>query len=105
MLLQNFLLVLDTGRTGGIGFQSGLGIASQDASTTVVITGRNLERGQAAVERLQEESKNDNIQLVIGDVSSIAKVNALAADLAKELDHIDVLINNAGYLGSELQKH
>jgi NAD(P)-dependent dehydrogenase (short-subunit alcohol dehydrogenase family) len=57
MLLQNFLLVLDTGRTGGIGFQSGLGIASQDASTTVVITGRNLERGQAAVERLQEESK------------------------------------------------
>eukprot|EP00980_Cylindrotheca_fusiformis_P006058 scaffold1304_cov82-Cylindrotheca_fusiformis.AAC.8 len=88
--------VVITGGTGGIGYQSALGIAKEDTTnTTVVITGRNKERGEAAVEKLKEESGNSNIQLVTGDVSSIAKVDLLAADLKKALKKIDVLVNNA----------
>eukprot|EP00980_Cylindrotheca_fusiformis_P006056 scaffold1304_cov82-Cylindrotheca_fusiformis.AAC.6 len=98
--------VVITGGTGGIGYQSALGIAKEDTTnTTVVITGRNKERGEAAVEKLKEESGNSNIQLVIGDVSSIAKVDQLAADLKKALKKIDVLVNNAGYLGSDFEKN
>eukprot|EP00980_Cylindrotheca_fusiformis_P006055 scaffold1304_cov82-Cylindrotheca_fusiformis.AAC.5 len=98
--------VVITGGTGGIGYQSALGIAKGDTtSTTVVVTGRNKERGEAAVEKLKEESGNSNIQLVIGDVSSIAKVDQLAADLKKALKKIDVLVNNAGYLGNDFEKN
>eukprot|EP00980_Cylindrotheca_fusiformis_P006053 scaffold1304_cov82-Cylindrotheca_fusiformis.AAC.3 len=98
--------VVITGGTGGIGYQSALGIAKEDTTnTTVVITGRNKERGEAAVKKLKEESGNSNIQLVTGDISSIAKADQLAADLKKALSKIDVLVNNAGYLGSDFEKN
>lgn len=95
--------IIITGGTGGIGYQSALGIAKAEPDTIVVITGRNLERGQDAQKRLKEESKSENIQLAIGDVSSIAKVDALAAELSKQVSQIDVLVNNAGYLGHEMK--
>ncbi|KAL3937871.1 MAG: hypothetical protein SGBAC_007104 [Bacillariaceae sp.] len=95
--------VVITGGTGGIGYQSALGIAKSDSSVTIVVTGRNLKRGEAAVERLKEESQNSNIKLAIGDVSSIAEVDALASEIGKQVNEIDVLINNAGYLGDEMK--
>jgi len=91
--------IVITGGTGGIGFQSALGIARTGAR--VVVTGRNQERGEAAVKRLVAESGNPNIAMVTGDVSSVAGVDALAAKLLEEPQPIDVLVNNAGYLGSE----
>lgn len=80
-----------------------MGIAKADSSVTIVVTGRNLERGEAAQERLKEESQNSNIKLAIGDVSSIAKVDALASEIGKQVNEIDVLINNAGYLGDNMR--
>lgn len=98
--------VVITGGTGGIGYQTALGIAKSNSSTTVVISGRNLERGKAAQDKLKEESENSNIKLVIGDISSVARVDALATEIAKEAgDEINVLINNAGYLGDEMKKN
>jgi NAD(P)-dependent dehydrogenase (short-subunit alcohol dehydrogenase family) len=91
--------IVITGATGGIGYQSALGIANTGAR--VIITGRNQERGEAARQRIAEESGNGNVELVLGDVSSMAGVDALAKGLLERLDHIDVLVNNAGYLGSE----
>ncbi len=88
-----------TGGTGGIGFQSALGIAESGAH--VIITGRDRDRGEAAVDEIIEETGNDNVELVVGDVSSIAGVDALARALAEQTERIDVLVNNAGYLGNE----
>lgn len=95
--------IIITGGTGGIGYQSALGIAKTGAQ--VIITGRNQERGEMAKQRIIEETNNDNITLVIGDVSSIAGINSLADSILQKVDHIDVLVNNAGYLGSEHQKN
>lgn len=91
--------ILITGGTGGIGYQSALGLAKTGAR--IVITGRNRERGEAAVERLIEAVGHDKVEFVVGDVSSIAGVDALARELLERMEHIDVLVNNAGYLGSE----
>ena len=90
--------VVITGGTGGIGFQSALGIAETGAH--VVITGRDRERGEAAVRRIIDETGNDGVELVVGDVSSIEGIDALAHALAEPVERIDVLVNNAGYLGS-----
>jgi NAD(P)-dependent dehydrogenase (short-subunit alcohol dehydrogenase family) len=91
--------VVITGGTGGIGYQSALGIARTGAR--VVITGRNPERGEAARQRLVDASGNDAVDLVIGDVSSVAGIDALALALRDRLERIDVLVNNAGYLGDQ----
>lgn len=96
---QNNRTIVITGGTGGIGFQSALGLARTGAR--VVVTGRNRERGEAARQRLAEESGNPNVELAIGDVSSVAGIDALASELLERFDRIDVLVNNAGYLGNE----
>lgn len=96
---QDARTIVITGGTGGIGYQSALGIAKTGAR--VIITGRNQARGMAARQRLIEASGNDDVVLVIGDISSAAGVDALAQELLERVERIDVLVNNAGYLGSE----
>ncbi len=102
MSSQNKRTVVITGGTGGIGYQSAIGIAKTGAR--VVITGRNQERGEAARRRIVEETGNGDVALVIGDVSSMAGVDALAGALLERFERIDVLVNNAGYLGSEFKR-
>jgi len=92
-------IVVITGGTAGIGFQSALGIAKTGAR--VLVAGRNRARGEQAVQRLVEDSGNDAVELVVGDVSSIAGIDLLADELLRRAEHIDVLVNNAGYLGNE----
>ena len=87
-----------TGATGGIGFQSALGIAKTGAR--VLVTGRNRERGADAVRQIIDETGNDKVALAVGDLSSIAGIDALAHELIAQVDHIDVLVNNAGYFGN-----
>ena len=89
--------VVITGGTGGIGFQSALGIAKTGAH--LLITGRSRERGEAALQRIIDDTGNDGVELVVGDVSSIEGIDALARSLLARVEHIDVLVNNAGYMG------
>jgi NAD(P)-dependent dehydrogenase (short-subunit alcohol dehydrogenase family) len=93
-------IVVITGGTGGIGLQSALGVAKTGAR--LLITGRNRERGAAAVQQIINETGNANVELVVGDVSSIKNIDTLANNLMARAGHIDVLVNNAGYLGGEM---
>lgn len=90
-------VIVITGGTGGIGYQTALGIAQTGAR--VIITGRNRERGEAAARRLCVETGNETVELVTGDVSSIGGIDALADALLERAPRVDVLVNNAGYLG------
>ena len=92
--------VIITGGTGGIGYYSALGIARTGAR--VIITGRDKERGEAACLKIIAESSNQRVMLVLGDISSLAGVDALAAALLEKVNgRCDVLVNNAAYLGNE----
>ena len=101
MNTEKVRIVVITGGTGGIGFQSAIGIAKTGAR--VIITGRNRERGETAVRQIIEETGNDSVELVVGMVSTIAGIDDLARELLGRVEYIDVLVNNAGYLGSELK--
>ncbi len=103
MNTDNDKTVLITGGTGGIGLQSAKGIAKSGAR--ILITGRNLERGTAAVQNIISETGNEKVELVIGNVSSNRSVDDLAAAVLAKASKIDVLINNAGYLGNSFQKN
>ena len=97
---QNDRVVVVTGGTGGIGFHSALGIARTGAR--VIITGRNAERGEEARQQIVASSDNPNVELVLGNVSSLAAADALARALLERVgQRLDVLVNNAGYFGNE----
>lgn len=93
--------VVITGATSGIGYYSALEIANLGAH--VILVGRNTERGENATETIIKESGNSEIEFIVGDVSTKNGVEQLANAINQSVSKIDVLINNAGYLGNTLK--
>ena len=91
--------IVITGGTGGIGLYTAIGVAKTGAR--VLVTGRNAERGAAAVERIRSESGRSTVELVTGDLSTRAGVKAVADGVLAVTDRVDVLVNNAGMLAQE----
>ncbi len=67
--------VLVTGATSGIGQETAIGLAKMGAQ--VIITGRNRQRGQAAVREIQQASGNPKINLMIADMTSQADIESI----------------------------
>ncbi|MFW6683687.1 SDR family NAD(P)-dependent oxidoreductase [Komagataeibacter intermedius] len=61
-------LALVTGATGGLGYQTALGLASRGAR--VILTGRNPDKGLAALTRLQLDAPGADATFRLLDVSS-----------------------------------
>lgn len=85
--------VVITGATGGIGLEAAIAIAGQGAS--LVLVGRDPERGRQALSRIRRAVPGAVAEIHIADLSRLAEVRALAETL-KTLPRIDVLLNNAG---------
>lgn len=87
-------VVLVTGGTNGIGKATATGLACMGA--TVIITGRDPERGAAAVDEIKRASGNEFVDLLLADFGSLAQVRQLADTVQSNYNHLDVLVNNAG---------
>lgn len=85
---------LITGATSGIGQATSIGLARMGAS--VVVVGRDVERGEAALREIRAASGNPEIRLLIADLSSQAAVRRLAEEFKALQLPLHVLINNAG---------
>lgn len=86
--------ILVTGANAGMGFATAKQLAK--AGMHVILYCRSAERGQVAQQRLKEETGNSAIDLVIGDLGSLASVRKSAAEINARFKKLDVLINNAG---------
>ncbi|HEX4074358.1 MAG TPA: SDR family NAD(P)-dependent oxidoreductase [Candidatus Acidoferrales bacterium] len=62
----------------------------------VVLVCRNPEKGRAALADIHRGSPGAPLDLLIADMSSLASVRALAAQILETYPRVDVLINNAG---------
>jgi NAD(P)-dependent dehydrogenase (short-subunit alcohol dehydrogenase family) len=78
------LTALVTGGTAGIGLESARLLAR--AGATVIITGRDVERGEKAVAEL-----GTGVRFIAADLSDLRAVAALA----RQCGRVDVLVNNA----------
>lgn len=87
---------LVTGATNGIGKAAALELAKMGA--TVVVAGRNPEKTERVVNELREQSRNENVNKAIADLSSMEDVRELAAQFRERYDRLDVLVNNAGMI-------
>ena len=89
-------VVLITGGTSGIGKAAATTLAGMGAE--VVVTGRNRERGEEAVEEVRHESGNQKVSLLLADLAVQAEVRGLAEEFKEQHDRLDVLLNNAGLI-------
>jgi NAD(P)-dependent dehydrogenase (short-subunit alcohol dehydrogenase family) len=92
-------VALITGGTSGIGKATAMALAAMGAE--VVVTGRNEERGRAALAEIRHESGSEKVSLMLADLAVQAKVRELAEDLRERHARLDVLINNAGLIRSK----
>jgi NAD(P)-dependent dehydrogenase (short-subunit alcohol dehydrogenase family) len=86
-------ICLVTGANSGIGKATALGLAK--LGSTVVMVCRDRARGEAAQADIKRESGNDAVDLMIADLSSLAAVRELTAQITAKYPKLDVLINNA----------
>lgn len=95
---QSGRTVLITGANSGLGLQTAMVLARHAA--TVLLACRDLNRGQAALNRVRSGAEADAtlVQLDLADLSSVRK----AADEVRAItgDRLDVLVNNAGVMAS-----
>src|SRR5712692_5638036 len=87
-------VVMVTGANSGIGKSASLALAKKGA--TVVMVARNPERGEAARSEIIGKSRNNSVDLLLADLSSLESVRQLAFDFRKKHSKLHVLINNAG---------
>lgn len=87
-------VIFVTGSTDGMGKQVAKDLARSGA--TVLLHGRNGEKGLAVKKEMIESTGNERIKLYIADFSSINEVNRLATEVKDDYSMLDVLINNAG---------
>ena len=85
-------VALVTGATKGIGFEIAKGLAEQGLK--VLVGARDLERGQAAAERLRAQGLD--VEALLIDVADGASVRAAADSISANIGRLDVLVNNAG---------
>ncbi|SFU96538.1 Enoyl-(Acyl carrier protein) reductase [Pontibacter akesuensis] len=84
--------VLITGGAQGIGL--GMALAFAKAGANTVITDKDEEAGQEAVQRLEQEGQK--VIFIHCDVSQEQEVKALLQQVGEKYKQLDTLINNAG---------
>ena len=84
--------ILLTGGTRGIGRAAARKLG--DLGATLLLVGRDAERGEAATERLRQ--KGVDAEFLRYDLAEQAAVRDLAATVRDRVDRLDALVNNAG---------
>ena len=95
--LTNVTVVV-TGSNRGIGLQLAKELLEND--NVVVTTARDVGKAKELLD-LQSKYGEDKVRVTELDVGSEASVKEWASNLAKDKIKVDVLINNAGIIGTE----
>jgi NAD(P)-dependent dehydrogenase (short-subunit alcohol dehydrogenase family) len=85
---------LVTGATQGIGLVTARELAALGASVSIVA--RSPERGRAAAAEIERAGGGRSVGLFLADLSLLAEVRRVAAEIAEKLPAVHVLVNNAG---------
>ena len=87
-------VVIVTGATGGLGYETALALARHGATT--ILAGRNPDKGARAVARIQGQLPAAKLRFEFLDLDSLGSVARFAA--ARD-GVVDILINNAAVMG------
>jgi NAD(P)-dependent dehydrogenase (short-subunit alcohol dehydrogenase family) len=93
---QTGRLAIVTGATGGLGYDTALGLAG--AGAEVILAGRNPGKGRDAMSRIHSVYPTAKVSFDELDLASLASVAAFAMRQAAEDRPVDLLVNNAGVM-------
>lgn len=88
-----------TGANSGIGKVTAIEIAKKGAKLIMVC--RSKERGQEALNDVVKISGNNDVSLMLADMSSQSSILDFTKEFKSKYDRIDVLVNNAGLIVGE----
>src|SRR5213080_3535495 len=94
--------ILVTGANSGLGLRSAEALASRGAR--VLMGCRNQEKAAVALEAVRKAAADAPPEVVPLDLADLDDVRACAERLTKELEHLDVLMNNAGVMAIPHQR-
>ena len=94
--------ILVTGANSGIGYETARTLAAKNA--TIIMACRSLDKGQAALEKIQAETPQADLKLMALNLADMAAVREFAAAFLEEHTHLDILINNAGIMATPYGK-
>ena len=87
-------IALVTGANKGIGLEIVQQLAK--AGFRVLLTARDRQRGEEVSRKLQQDGLR--VEFLQLDVTDETSIDRLAKELVSQIDHLDVLVNNAGIL-------
>ena len=90
-------LAIVTGATGGIGYETALGLARRGAMT--ILASRNQDKGTRALSRLHSALPGAKARFELLDLGSLGSVARFAETVAATHGAVDILVNNAGLMG------
>ena len=89
-------ICLVTGASSGIGLATSWQLAKLGA--TVIMIGRDDDRGRAAELKVRDKSGSSKTHLFLADFASLAQVGSLAQKIQAKFPALHVLINNAAVI-------
>lgn len=93
-----------TGGNKGIGFALVKRLA--ELGLSVVLTARDKEKGEAAMENLKEQGLSSHLHFLLLDVSDPVSIQSFASSFkAKFGSTLDILVNNAGVSYNEIHEN
>jgi NAD(P)-dependent dehydrogenase (short-subunit alcohol dehydrogenase family) len=95
---QSGKVAVITGANSGLGFEASRELARKNAA--VIMAVRNMEKGQAAADRIKAEIPQAALEVRQLDLGSLDSVRDFAARVRQDHDHVDILLNNAGLMAT-----
>mgnify|MGYP003315947366 FL=1 len=94
--MQDGKVFLITGANSGLGYETSKFLLERGA--TVIMSCRDLIKGEKAKQELLKFNFSGKIELVELDLSDLINVKKFAESIKNKFDYLDVLINNAGIM-------
>ena len=91
-------IALVTGANSGIGYQTAAALAAHGAH--VILACRDGEKARRARDKMESELERSSLELLHLDLADLVSVRAAAAAVLSEHARLDVLVNNAGVMGT-----
>ena len=95
-------IVVVTGANSGLGLKSTKTLAGKGA--TVVMTVRNLAKGEKAKADILKDQPEASLDLMRLDLGNLSSVREFADAFKAKYDHLDILLNNAGVMAIPRQE-
>lgn len=92
-------IILITGSTDGIGYQTAIELAKSDFH--IIVHGRSREKAELTLKRFKMATNQNNVSVVYADLSSSNQIKEMVNDIYDRFNRLDVLINNAGVFRAE----